>query len=458
MMKKIITSAAVAAALTTGAFAGTASFTTKTYNVNFTSKQTNGYVDFYDASVDNNLSKQIIIKPTATVNNKNLIEATLSSGATFNGVAENWKIMTGDGNITATGAQLSADKTTIKFIANEKTVPADKNSTLSYKTLGDYNLTIGSGATEDIKVSFTGKDNENDIVLDGVTSEVKLYTKEDKKPSMTLSCAKAIVDSTTGNTFITAAATAAPAVAATTVGCNTTFTAYQKSMIDFDTSKVTAYLDFTSIPYADGNITITGFASPTANKITTTTDGLRVSLMDANASMLTADANGTATFTLKSGVGQLDTKQIKASAKLIFSGNKNEEVQLVAADTDAMSYELRTYKATILNMRSNVGNGTETYIGIYNNSDADTTAKATVTNPDGAVFVLDNIGTVPKNGKLNTKFSTLVGMNSSLLNGAQVDITMPIDALKGDVVSFQNDPAGRTGIRVVDNNQKTKGM
>jgi hypothetical protein len=461
MMKKIITSAAVAAALTTVAFAGTASFTTKTYNVNFTSKQTNGYLDFYDAAADNNLSNQIIIKPTATVNNKNLIEVTLSSGATFNGTAENWKIITGtDGNITATGAQLSADKTTIKFIANEKTVPADVNSTLSYKIIGDYNLTIGSGATEDIKVSFTGKDNENDIVLDGVTSEVKLYTKEDKKPSMTLSCAKAIVDSTTGNTFIAAAATAAPAVTGTTVGCNTVFTAYTASDIDFDTSKVTAYLDFTSIPYADGNITITSFNdNNTANKITTTTDGLRVSLIDSNTSMYNADANGTATFTLKSGVGQLDSKTIKASATLVFSGDKNEEVQLVDADTNAMSYELRTYKANVLNLRSNATGTVNTYMKIYNNSDAETKVKATVTNPDGATVELADVVTIGKNSSETVSMSQLKTLNATIANGAQVDLTMPIDALKGDVVAFQNDSTnGKTGMRVVDNNQKTKGM
>jgi len=458
-MKKIITSAAVAAALTTGAFAGAAAFTAKTYNVNFISKQTNGYVDFYDASTENNWSKQIVIKPTATVNNKNLIEVTLTSGATFNGTAEDWLIYNDDNTtFSATGAQISADKTTLKLIVNADTIVANRKATLSYKVVGDYNLTIASSATENIKVNFTAKDNENDITLDGVTATATLYTKEDKKPTFTLSCANAIVDSTTGNTFIAAAATAAPAVASTTVGCNTVFQSYTSSDIDFDTSRVTAYLDFTSIPYADGNITILGFASPTVDKITTTTDGLRVSLIDTNTSMFTTDANGTATFTLKSGVGQLDSKTIKASAKLIFSGDKNEEVQLLNADTNAMSYELRTYKASVLNLRSNPANTINTFIKVYNNSDVETKVKATVTNPDGTTVELADVITVGAKGSATLSMSQLKTLNTTIANGAQVNLAMPIDALKGDTVASQTDSTGKQGLRVVDNNQKSKGM
>lgn len=471
-MKKIITSMAAVAALSTVAFAATTLTYSDAPTTGFTYNEKRIAVVAYDANLTNATDLDgntvtdtgIIYTPSVKLAVSNFVTVKLTGGAKFLGAATDWVLKDAGGTEYATTINASATMTELEFqVATE--IPASTTLYLASKAVagGDHlssQIQLPKGTTGDVTLEFSARSDGGSVLGLAAASTVIFTGENDKEPSATLQCNEAKINSETLSSFVPAT-TDNPATTQNTVSCYFNLTAYTPSNIDFDLSDTNITLITTGAAFSDGNVTdVDGyFSDDTSNGST----GMTFS--NTGASLATA-TNKEIKFTLTNTTDKIDTNQV--DAKVTVGYNSAVLTTGVAAtgishtttllDTSkAMSYILSTYKANILNLRSNAANGTETYIAIYNNSDADTTVKATVTNPDSTEFVLDNIATIKANSSKNISFGSLVALNDSLLNGAQVDITMPIDALKGDVVAFQNQPAGRIGLRVVDNNGKTKG-
>jgi len=469
-MKKIITSAAVAAALTTGAFAATALTYSDAPTTGFTYNEKLIAVVAYDANLtnatdldaDTDKDTGIVYTPSVKLAQSNFLTVKLTGGAKFLGSAVDWKLTDINNSVYATTINASETMTELEFQV-AKDVPA---SGALYLTTGvaDANksaIQLPKGTTGDIKLEFSARSDGGSVIGLAAVSTVIFDGVSDKAPTATLDCNEAQIDSTTLSKFV-ANESDTPKTTTSAVSCGFTLATYTPNNIDFNLTDTNLTVVTTGGAFVDGNVTNFGglLGVPTSNGTT----GMTFANIN---SPLAPIASSELRFTLTNTTKKIDTNQIDAKVTCAFNkavlapstASKVINHKTTLIDTSkAMSYLLSTYKANILNLRYNSANVTNTYINIYNNSAADTVAKATITNPDATTVEIASLATVPKNGMTTVNFGTLMTSNPSVKVGAQIDISMPIDAKLGDVVVFQNQPTGRSALRVVDNNGKSKGM
>jgi len=448
-MKKIITSAVVAAALTTVAFAGTVGLHSHTsmfatYSKTYTADEAR---DFNLTDVNGTSPAYLEYNTTATINNKNVVEVTLGDGATFGGAANDWTIVqtsgVNSGEIVATGAQMVGS--TLKFIANEKTLPSGESARFEYKASVELPFTLAQGADKDISLTISGKDNENDITLDGAAASIDIFQVGDTALEPVINCAdKAIVgiDSEDKSRF-----TAASRVTTTTVACTMNVPMVVAQNIDFDYSDVNLTVSVVGGNFSDGNFS-SGLGTPGTFSDTTPT------MMNNN--FVTTDLNETWTYTLAGDNDLLSTTfDVQVEAKFIIDDNKTATIT-DADDVKDMEWELSVYKAEVLNMRSAPTNGKETFVTMYNNSQASSTVSATVTNPDGTKVSITDLGTVEKSSSLVISAADIMAKDSTIVNGFKVELYLDgVANQDGDAVAFQRSNFGQVGLRLSDNSGDT---
>lgn len=444
-MKKIITSAAVAAALTTAAFAaGSVAISTHgnqpfaTYSKVYVADEARD-INMTDINVSGNAYLEY--NTSATINNKNVIEVTLSDGAKFGGAANDWIIYDVTNTQTvATGAQMVGS--TLKFIANDKTFPAGANGQFKYKNSIEVPFTLAKGADKDITITISGKDNENDIVLDGAAATATLFEVGESALEPVITCADATVvaiDPDEKSRFVAAGSTTA-----TTAACKFGIAQPAVQDIDFDYFDVNITVSVEGGNFADGNF------SDGTDTFSNTVD------VEYQNDFTSADLNKTFTYTLAGDNDLVSTTfDIQAEAQFIIDDNMTATLT-DADDTKDMEWELSVYKAEVLNMRSAPANGKETFVTMYNNSLAASTVSATVTNPDGTKIPLTGLGNAEAGSPVVISAADIMAADATVVNGFKAELYLDnVPNQEGDAVAFQRSNFGQVGLRISDNSGNT---
>jgi len=449
-MKKIITSAAVAAALTTAAFAagsvaiqnhGTPTFAT--YSKVYVADEAR---DINMTDINASGAAYLEYNTSATINNKNVIEVTLSEGAKFAGAANDWSLYDiTNSQVVATGAQMVGS--TLKFIANDKTFPSAANGRFEYKGSTQIPFTLAQGADKDITITISAKDNENDITLDGAAASADLFKVGTSALKPVINCADnavVAINPDDKSRFVAAGTT----VTATTATCKFDIAEPVAQDVDFDYSDVNLTLSVAGGNFKDGNFS-------TANGAPGTFSDTVVTEYNHDFTV-TGDFNDTLTYTL-AGTNDIvsTTFDMTVVAQFIIDDNKTATITS-ADDTKDMEWELSVFKAEVLNMRSAPENGKETFITMYNNSLIPSTVSATVTNPDGTKIQVTGLGTVEKSSSIVISAAAIMAADATVVNGFKVELYLDaVQSKDGDAVAFQRSNFGQVGMRVSDNSGNT---
>ncbi|KIM06631.1 MAG: hypothetical protein KU28_07950 [Sulfurovum sp. PC08-66] len=457
-MKKIITSAAVAAALTTGAFAVGSIQLTKplnvtvdpiTFNKNFISEDTN--VSEYVKNVDINYTT------SAKITEGSSFVVTLSNGGAFMGEAEEWKLESNtSGAAGATGLSIENGS---KLIMQVDATDMNASHLFSLKFKNNYGMDgikIKNGAADDITLSVEATtvvgNRTSDVGGARVDNKLILDSVDNVFPSDTLSCTKRTVNSDIGTEF-----NKDPKTLAT---CTYTISGMPTmANIDYNTSDLNLTLSLDGIDYAEGNVTM---VNSLATSLALTNDGDTVIGKVAND-----DINDT--YNLAFDLTKSGGSPILGSKTLTFTSvvDYNRTTALTPKkvtkqitlqnNVDSIKWELTTYSAEILQVGHNKAVGKNTFITIDNNSNTATKASLIVYPKDGSTAItLADFIDVPAKGSVTTN-ALAISAAASNQNNFKLNITMPIDATKGDVVAFQALNTGKTIIKVVDNNDDNNG-
>lgn len=449
MMKKIITSAAVAVALSAAAYAAS----TGAYNGGTTISYNT--VAVAETAVDINNS-DLVYTSDFNFNANDFIIVKLTGGAEFTDV-DNYAIYDGETQVAELFTATSASELKFRVSADELIV-RNGNYTIRSGEQTNTTITLAEGSTGDVTAQITATDGFG-TAISVATANIDMLEAQTHNITLSLDCGTnpAVVDSETRNQFIDLDD---GYVGSDWAECNVKVTDPSAAAdIDFDYEDANFTYDITGINFADGVV----YAGTEVSQSTTGADSVRI-LTDNEPIYYGEDYVG---FGLDEDAANLDTVQMYLTVTANYGSvdaNGDYTIDLENAsltlleDKEAMGYVLTTYKANVLNLRANATGSVNTFMKIYNNSDAETTVKATITNPDGTEIVLENVKTIGAGGSETVSMLDFKTANSSVANGAQVDLTMPIDAKSGDVVAFMNDATGKTGVRVVDNNEKSKGM
>jgi hypothetical protein len=488
MMKKIITSAAVAAALTTGAFAGSSIFVNKTgttnnpvgFNTDYTSTRAADVNATDNVAIDTFGLEDgdIVIEYVANVALKenDIITLKLEGGAKFLGAATDWSLNNGT-NAMATGANISADGSELKLIvtatgattlAASKITPMYLNTTT---TNTELSVTFGlpSGQSSEVKLSALATNSTGAVTYsDAAVSATKvLVPAETKFKVATASCdtdGSVAVETTERKEFTAATVNG---LNKKTVACTLT--------VSQDTTAPVAVVDYN---YETSGLKVAFEEGDFNNDQTFVAAGLTRDTTDEKLFTRTYAAPGTPTnaddftsssfpfiYTLKDDADispLLTSATFKANVRIVdaldpMNGNKveiNKEASTNPLDT--FGWKLNSYVAEVLNMRSNADGTVNTYIKVYNNDDKATDVVVTVTDKDGNLKDPVTMATLGANGASMTISATdILAKVPGLVNGYKVQISMLSGSDKGDVTAYQVIRGSVASLRVTDTKDPT---
>ncbi|KIM13336.1 MAG: hypothetical protein KU38_01395 [Sulfurovum sp. FS08-3] len=453
-MKKIITSAAVAVALTTGAFAGAIALNDPagkiTFNKNFISADTN--VSNYVAGVDINYTTDAkIVKDSSVV-------FTLSNGGAFMGTANKWTLESNVTGKVATGLSLSDTSKLVMQVDSAGDMNASHGFQLKYNgsTAAMNMIKIKNGATDDITLSVeaTTVAGGDKVAVDGakVDKHLVIDSLDNVFPTDTLTCTTKTVNSDDRTVFNAGTGNTKQATCTYVIAATPTM-----GDIDYNTSDLNLTLSVDGIDYAEGNVTITG-----GNLAAETVNGDTIIAKVANDEV-NATYNLVFDLDLTTGTPLLGSKTLTLTSVVDYNtdtalaSNKVTKQTTLKNNVDSINWELTTYSADLLQIGHNTATGKNTFITIDNNGDTATKASLIVYPKDGsAAITLADFVDVPANGSVTVNAATISAAASNQ-NNFKLNVSMPIDAKKGDVIAFQALNNGKTIIKTVDNNDDNNG-
>lgn len=453
MIKKTLLSTAAVALLATAGYAGTLGMKTGAaaeYNTVFVSAM--GTAQPIGAVV-----KNIELNTTSTINNKNVVYFKLNGG-TWAGTPTNYKL-TYDNNTTGSTQTLAAASVStaneLQFIITGS-IANDKNMTVGYNSGTDLNITIPATASGAVTIESRAHDNENNIALSGASTATALTIANSitVTPTASVTCVDVVIDNTDKTRFVTGGTTTP-----TTATCALAIVkpSAVATTLDWSYSDVNATITMTNGNLNDGNFTAATVAGTTAGVVS-----LEQALNFYVDKDLTDDINSTLKYTL-SGNGSLTDTQFKSTVVLAYVLNGNKTQTPVNA-VNSMKWTLPVYSATVVNMRSNTANGTDTFIKLFNNDSAlVASVDVTVTTADGrAIPTLAAYTTVPAKGSATISASAINAAITSedLANGYTVVVGYSnIAKTLGNAVTTQRNADKSTyNMRTVDNSTITKGL
>jgi len=448
-IKKIMLSVAAATMVATTAFAGTMSEggSLIKYNTNFISTQS--------AKDIGKVIKNVELNTTSAINAQNVLNFKLS-GANWAGKTINYQISYNGGKTTVNASNKTNNE--LQFIIS-KTIAADTNVTLSYNNNNnnDLNVTLPSTSTGNVVLTTSARDNVNNIDIIGAKASLTVAKPVTSTPTATVTCPKVLINSKDKSEFVANAT--APAVTKTTANCSIKILPPSKTGTagyDFNYGDVNATVYMYPGNFTDGNITV-ATDNGTLGASSATGQSINYYAGDSN---LTNDINSTLTYKL-SGTNSLSDTTFQTKVVLGYPGDKTSSgvapTQTVFPKANTMTWTLPVFSVTVLNMRSNIAHGVNTYIKLFND---DTTKAAnvnvTVTTANGKQLpVLTNFTTVPAGGSTTISASAIkaaVADPAALANGYKVNIgyTNVVNTL-GNAVAIQRRLNSTWSIRVKTN-------
>jgi hypothetical protein len=443
MMKKIITSAAVAAALTTGAFAAgtltSGAATSDSYN-----KLLVAAMD--SASVDVSTTNVAYVGSGFNANYK--ITLSVTGGAKFD-ASQPIDIWTDDNKSDAViNTEFSDDNTSVTYTVSNTPIAAGTRLTFAYdEANGTLPLILPKGTTGDIGLKLTALDhNEKDMLNAKAQLATALVTAKENKVTGTLECDtdnKVAIDTVDRKEFLSVSTKVKEFTCKLTTDHGDI-----SADIDFNYTDVNATIAFSGGDFNNGKfVTSGGATASTDGKTLTIANGI----VDNNATTFKYELNtdsstlAPATFAAKVDYGYLvsDATVTKNSVNAVDAEN-------------ALEWTLDVYVAKVINVIHNAGSSVKSMIKVYNNSNEDTTMKLKVYNIDGTEtdIPLADDALAKKTSRL---IMTGRELPATLTNGYTAEISLDVQATEGDVVAYQNASFGKVELKVIDENSKNNG-
>lgn len=462
-INKIALSVLAASTLATASFAAANSISTTgkiEYNTAFTSTQPDQALGVKIGQVDLNTSTPI--------NNKNVVYVKIE-GAKWAGDPSKYVLSYLDNGTATTVDSANITNDEIQFIVSG-TIAKDTNLSVTYNGNGgsDLNVTLPSTYTGDVVISTRARDNENGIDLAGAEDSITVAKPVTVTPTATVTCANVTIDSDNKTQFLTGSKNTV-----TTADCDIAVIHPSKDVLaapaagytngfDFDYTDVNATVYMYPGNFTDGNFTAAVDSSNVPNGTLGASDAVTGQAINfyLGDNDLSDDINSTLTYTLSGTGNELADATFQTEVKLGYvgdavSGVAPEQTPFTKADT--MTWTLPVFSVTVLNMRSNPTNGTNTFIKLYND-DASQVASVDVqvTTADGRILpTVKDVATVPSQGSITLSASQIndAVTSENLANGYAVKVSYSnVAKTSGNAVAYQRNSEGSTmGMRVKTN-------
>jgi hypothetical protein len=449
MMKKIITSAAVVAALTTAAFAGA------TLSGDFPK----------DSEGKSTFNKNYMTNAALTV------ETNTTSGVAYTGFGvkkDEWLVFTLEGadfNTTMDYVLLKDGiavtdpvNNDIKEKVAEFKLTGDINVTdtlvLGYHDSADVNKTVlilPKSADKDVTITATAQDATGTALKNSDTTVKTLIEMRDYTSKLDLKdCQTRLINSDDKSKFVEVSSDT------TTATCVLDITMQDQATYDYNVSDANITINVSDVDFDEGNIT----SSVGADSEELNAAGTGIDIIGEDDTV----TDRTITFTIDSGfTGDLTADTMSIAAELVVgsdtAGTTFSEPKTLAtlAKEEAMKYLLSTYSATILNMKYDAASATETKLFVYNNSTTKTTATVKAVTASGEDLGTVHTFEIDANSVGRVFASALYGINPKMALGYKVTVDLDVDAKKGDILAQQVTPGGMIRLKETDNNTDNSG-
>jgi hypothetical protein len=444
MMRKIITSAALAAALTTSAFAANILAVGNDTDGEKGQKYNTEYLAHIPASIDVNETNVSYTGSGFNANYK--ISLAVTGGAKFNRAAGDITLfLDNNASNAAINTRFNDENTSVEFTISGEPIGSGTRLTFAHdEANGTLPIQLPKGTSGDVKLELTAVDHNGADMGTDASASYALYEAVENKVTGKLVCGKVAIDTTERKTFD---------VDNTDRDNNTT----SYSCI-LDTTKPTAAnIDFSytdmnaTITYTEGEFELGQFIAATAvPKAMISSDKKSVTLYDTGV-INGSDHNFT--YNLNSAENVLAPTTFTGSITYQYSAGTNGDVTGYSLEglesSELQKWTLDVYVATVYGMVHREGI-TKSIITVYNESTSDTTIELMAKSfgddtADTAIELTDNTIAAGKRKTLITGRDI-----PAELNGYNLEITMDVEADKGNTIGYQNTSFGKVDLKVQD--------